>query len=99
MQALSPTPPERGSFPQDHDGECTKYMQAYLECIRLVKGENGAINCRVKARAYLKCRMDHKLMEQDSFKNLGLPEPTTSGGATAGADTATATATFGGKQK
>ncbi|CCE65335.1 hypothetical protein TPHA_0K02020 [Tetrapisispora phaffii CBS 4417] len=72
---LSPTPPERGSFPLDHDGECTNEMIAYMNCIKLVKGENGAVNCRIKARDYLKCRMDHGLMERDDFKHLGLPEP------------------------
>ena len=39
LSALRPTPPERGSFPLDHDGECTKYMQEYLKCMQLVQNE------------------------------------------------------------
>lgn len=72
LKALSPTPPERGSFPLDHDGDCTKQMQEYLSCIKLVKGEN-APNCRLLAKEYLKCRMDNKLMDRDDWKHLGLP--------------------------
>ena len=73
MQALSPTPPERGSFPLDHDGECSDQMQKYIKCLKLVKGEN-APNCRLLAKEYLKCRMNHDLMDKDEWKNLGLPE-------------------------
>lgn len=72
LKALSPTPPERGSFPLDHDGECTTQMQEYLNCIKLVKGEN-APNCRLLAKKYLKCRMDNRLMDKDDWKHLGLP--------------------------
>lgn len=72
LKALSPTPPERGSFPLDHDGECTKHMQAYLSCMKIVKGEN-APNCRLLAKDYLKCRMDNELMDKDEWSHLGLP--------------------------
>lgn len=73
MQALMPTPPERGSFPLDHDGECTQQMMKYLECMKLVQN-NNAPNCRLLAKEYLRCRMDHGLMEKDlQWKNLGLP--------------------------
>ncbi|KAL6937694.1 Cytochrome c oxidase assembly protein cox19 [Hanseniaspora osmophila] len=73
LQALSPTPPERGSFPLDHFGECKEYMENYLKCIRLTQGEN-AHNCRLLAKNYLNCRMEHELMEKDDWKNLGLPD-------------------------
>lgn len=72
LRALSPTPPERGSFPLDHDGECRIQMLDYLNCMKLVKGEN-APNCRLLAKDYLKCRMDNKLMDEDEWKHLGLP--------------------------
>ncbi|KAH3901657.1 probable Cytochrome c oxidase assembly protein COX19 [Saccharomycodes ludwigii] len=72
LQALSPTPPERGSFPLDHFGECTKEMQDYLKCIKITKGEN-AHNCRLLAKNYLKCRMNNDLMDTDDWKHLGLP--------------------------
>ncbi|AJV62689.1 Cox19p [Saccharomyces cerevisiae YJM1418] len=73
LSALRPTPPERGSFPLDHDGECTKYMQEYLKCMQLVQNEN-AMNCRLLAKDYLQCRMDHQLMDYDEWSHLGLPE-------------------------
>ncbi|CCC67157.1 hypothetical protein NCAS_0A05990 [Naumovozyma castellii] len=72
LRALSPTPPERGSFPLDHDNECFQQMSAYLECMKLVKGQN-APNCRLLAKEYLQCRMDHQLMDVDDWSHLGLP--------------------------
>ncbi|CAB4253061.1 similar to Saccharomyces cerevisiae YLL018C-A COX19 Protein required for cytochrome c oxidase assembly, located in the cytosol and mitochondrial intermembrane space [Maudiozyma barnettii] len=72
LRALSPTPPERGSFPLDHDNECVTQMQKYLNCMKLVGNEN-APNCRLLAKEYLRCRMDHKLMDRDDWNHLGLP--------------------------
>ncbi|KAH8665748.1 hypothetical protein BGZ60DRAFT_488723 [Tricladium varicosporioides] len=68
-----PTPPERGSFPLDHDGECKDVMMSYLSCIKRVKGTNEA-ECRNIAKSYLSCRMDRNLMAKDEFKNLGFGE-------------------------
>ncbi|GKT55514.1 CHCH domain-containing protein [Colletotrichum tofieldiae] len=45
-----PIPPQRGSFPLDHDA-------TYLECIKRVRGVNDA-ECRDLAKSYLACRMD-----------------------------------------
>ncbi|KAI1365613.1 putative cytochrome c oxidase assembly protein Cox19 [Xylaria arbuscula] len=69
-----PTPPERGSFPLDHDGECKHVMTRYLSCIKKVKGMNDD-ECRNLAKSYLSCRMDRNLMARDDFKNLGFQEP------------------------
>ncbi|TDZ23160.1 Cytochrome c oxidase assembly protein COX19 [Colletotrichum orbiculare MAFF 240422] len=65
-----PLPPQRGSFPLDHDGECKYVIANYLECIKKVRGVNDA-QCRDLAKAYLACRMDRNLMAKDDFKNLG----------------------------
>ncbi|PMD55991.1 cytochrome c oxidase assembly protein COX19 [Hyaloscypha bicolor E] len=65
-----PTPPERGSFPLDHDGECKDVMIGYLSCIKKSKGMNDD-ECRNLAKSYLGCRMDRNLMAKDEFKNLG----------------------------
>ncbi|KAL2312410.1 Cytochrome c oxidase assembly protein cox19, mitochondrial [Schizosaccharomyces pombe] len=62
-------PPERGSFPLDHFGECTHVMKQYLECIK-VKRENQE-ECRLLAKKYLQCRMDTGLFGKDDMKNLG----------------------------
>ncbi|KAK6462134.1 putative copper metallochaperone, required for cytochrome c oxidase assembly [Scheffersomyces coipomensis] len=67
----SPTPPERGSFPLDHYGECTEYMNSYLKCMKFTQNQN-APNCRILAKQYLKCRMDNQLMEQSEWDSLGL---------------------------
>jgi len=68
-----PTPPERGSFPLDHDGECKDVMTSYLSCIKKSKGMNDE-ECRNLAKSYLGCRMDRNLMAKDEFKNLGFGE-------------------------
>ncbi|KAF3081656.1 Cytochrome c oxidase assembly protein cox19 [Orbilia oligospora] len=57
---FNPTPPERGSFPLDHDGECQPVMKDYLACLKKVRGNNDP-ECRMIAKAYLKCRMDQYL--------------------------------------
>ncbi|KAF2447388.1 hypothetical protein P171DRAFT_224037 [Karstenula rhodostoma CBS 690.94] len=70
VKAGRPTPPERGSFPLDHDGECKHIISRYLSCIRSHRGTNDAA-CRELSKQYLTCRMDRNLMAPDSFKNLG----------------------------
>lgn len=75
MRALLPTPPERGSFPLDHDGECRDMMLRYLKCMKLVNNEN-APNCRLLAKEYLRCRMERGLMVPDKWSHLGLPSDT-----------------------
>ncbi|KAK1724558.1 CHCH domain-containing protein [Colletotrichum acutatum] len=72
-----PIPPQRGSFPLDHDGECKHVIATYLECIKKVRGVNDA-ECRDLAKSYLACRMDRNLMAKDEFRNLGFdngPKP------------------------
>ncbi|TEY44408.1 hypothetical protein BOTCAL_0351g00050 [Botryotinia calthae] len=68
-----PSPPERGSFPLDHDGECKSVMQSYLSCMKKVRGMNDP-ECRDLAKSYLSCRMDRNLMAKDEFKNLGFAD-------------------------
>jgi cytochrome c oxidase assembly protein subunit 19 len=51
-----PRPPEKGSFPLDHDGECTAPMQLYLDCMKRAKNDNSV--CREESKRYLECRMD-----------------------------------------
>ncbi|OQD94396.1 hypothetical protein PENSOL_c026G07699 [Penicillium solitum] len=69
-----PSPPERGSFPLDHEdtaGECKHVISGYLKCIKMNKGTNDEA-CRKLAKEYLACRMDKNLMAPDNFENLGL---------------------------
>ncbi|KAH3665974.1 hypothetical protein OGAPHI_004163 [Ogataea philodendri] len=72
-QLWNPTPPDRGSFPLDHYGDCKDQMQKYLKCMKLVRNEN-APNCRLLAKDYLECRMQHDLMDRVPWNELGLPE-------------------------
>ncbi len=65
----SATPPERGSFPLDFNGECKEFVQAYLQCLR--NNKNDAIICKPLSKNYLKCRMDKGLMEKEEFIKLG----------------------------
>ncbi|RMZ91954.1 hypothetical protein DV736_g810, partial [Chaetothyriales sp. CBS 134916] len=69
--ATKPTPPERGSFPLDHDAECKQFISSYLRCIKEQGGKNGT-ECRLLAKNYLNCRMEKGLMAKDEWKNLGL---------------------------
>lgn len=71
FRAWTPTPPERGSFPLDHYGECTEHMTKYLNCLKFTNNQN-APNCRILAKNYLKCRMDNQLMDQSDWDSLGL---------------------------
>ena len=70
QKSARPIPPERGSFPLDHDGECKPIIADYLRCLRRVKGKNDQ-ECRTMAKEYLRCRMEHNLMAPDEMKNLG----------------------------
>jgi len=57
-QAVSkPIPPERGSFPLDHDAECQSIIKHYLKCLRSHRGVNED-ECRELSKSYLQCRMD-----------------------------------------
>ncbi|KIM85482.1 hypothetical protein PILCRDRAFT_817510 [Piloderma croceum F 1598] len=67
---FSPRPPDRGSFPLDHYGECKKQMMQYMDCLR--QNSSTSTPCRVLSKDYLDCRMNHGLMERDEWKNLGL---------------------------
>lgn len=72
-QSFKPTPPERGSFPLDHDAECKHLISSYLRCLKTQNrpGTNSD-ECRQLARGYLDCRMDKGLMARDEWDNLGL---------------------------
>ncbi|KAF9903672.1 Cytochrome c oxidase assembly protein cox19 [Linnemannia zychae] len=79
---FSAPPPDRGSFPLDHDGECTVFMKEYLNCLKENQNNNG--KCRHISKQYLSCRMDKGLMGNDDFKNLGFHDNNTPDNANAG---------------
>ena len=65
-------PPERGSFPLDHRGECKETMRLYMACMKDASFGPGA--CRDLSKAYLQCRMDTELMARDDMDKLGYAE-------------------------
>ncbi|EDV19137.1 Cytochrome c oxidase assembly protein COX19 [Trichoplax sp. H2] len=71
---FSPTPPDKGSFPLDHDGECKTFMKTYMQCLEKSNYEQS--DCRKEAKEYLQCRMDRQLMAKEDFKNLGFKDET-----------------------
>ncbi|CAI8034906.1 Cytochrome c oxidase assembly protein COX19 [Geodia barretti] len=73
QKALKPKPPDKGSFPLDHDGECRDHMMKFLSCLK-EKGSDNSL-CRDESRAYLQCRMDRDLMTKEDFRKLGYKEP------------------------
>ncbi|ORY88270.1 hypothetical protein BCR35DRAFT_263672 [Leucosporidium creatinivorum] len=66
------TPPERGSFPLDHDGECKEFMVKYLQCMKGAKSQST--DCRHLSKEYLNCRMEKGLMERANWQDLGFQE-------------------------
>ncbi|KXN83622.1 Cytochrome c oxidase assembly protein COX19 [Leucoagaricus sp. SymC.cos] len=67
---FTPTPPDRGSFPLDHYGECRDKMTLYMKCLK--ENSSNSTPCRALSRDYLDCRMQKGLMERDAWSNLGL---------------------------
>lgn len=64
-----PVPPEKGSFPLDHEGLCRNLMIKYMRC--LVDNKNDSGMCRDVTKNYLQCRMDNGLMAREEWSKLG----------------------------
>ncbi|KAL3997497.1 CHCH domain family protein [Acanthocheilonema viteae] len=72
MKVPTPTPPAKGSFPLDHEGQCRYEMLKYMLCLNEHKQKIG--ECRNFAKIYFKCRMDNGLMQQEEWKYLGFSD-------------------------
>ncbi|TMW55808.1 hypothetical protein Poli38472_008456 [Pythium oligandrum] len=68
----SKRPPEKGVFPLDHYGECKPKMQDFLSCIRQHNASH--IDCKHLSKAYLECRIEKGLMQEEELDNLGFHE-------------------------
>lgn len=75
QKKFTPTPPENGSFPLDHEGQCRKLMLQYMNCLREQKDNNS--KCREQAKNYLGCRMDNNLMAKTEWSKLGFEDKAT----------------------
>lgn len=71
-RGLQAKAPEKGVFPLDHFGECQKFKDSYLACLK----EHGSIasECVELTKAYLDCRMQRGLMAPQDLKHLGLDD-------------------------
>ncbi|BGP53779.1 hypothetical protein JCM8202_005551 [Rhodotorula sphaerocarpa] len=70
--SLGGAPPQKGSFPLDHEGECKEYMKRYLKCMK--ESKQQSTDCRHLSKEYLACRMDKGLMERTEWDALGFQE-------------------------
>ena len=70
-KAVPPRPPDKGSFPLDHFGECSAAKAAYLDCLKQNDLQGDGAECRRLSAAYLQCRMDSKLMAREELNRLG----------------------------
>lgn len=77
QKTFTPTPPDKGSFPLDHAGQCKKAMIKYMICLKTNKNSNSA--CREEAMAYLDCRMSNQLMAKEEWSKLGFGDLDTRG--------------------
>ncbi|XP_031552344.1 cytochrome c oxidase assembly protein COX19-like [Actinia tenebrosa] len=65
-------PPDKGSFPLDHDGECKEFMMKYMTCLKRNSGDNH--KCRQDSKDYLECRMQRELMVVEDLSKLGFKD-------------------------
>jgi len=72
LKVFNRTPPAKGSFPLDHDGECREFMKIYMKCLK--KNRNSYEQCMQESRNYLECRMERDLMTREDFKRLGFKD-------------------------
>lgn len=69
---LKYVPPDKGSFPLDHDNVCKELMVRYMDCLVENNRENN--KCREEIKNYLDCRMNNHLMAKEPWDNLGLSD-------------------------
>lgn len=77
QKSFSTKPPDKGSFPLDHDGDCKREVLRYLLCLK--ESKNDSSSCRDLAKDYLRCRMENDLMAKEEWVKLGFKENETSG--------------------
>ncbi|XP_003469980.1 cytochrome c oxidase assembly protein COX19 [Cavia porcellus] len=68
-KSFQPRPPDKGSFPLDHFGECKSFKEKFMKCLRDNKFENAL--CRNESKEYLECRMERQLMAREPLGKLG----------------------------
>lgn len=68
-KVFKPQPPDKGSFPLDHEGECKQNMTIFMKCME--NNNRDSSKCRLEAKDYLDCRMQKELMAKEEWARLG----------------------------
>ncbi|XP_052610248.1 cytochrome c oxidase assembly protein COX19 isoform X2 [Peromyscus californicus insignis] len=68
-KSFQPRPPDKGSFPLDHFGECKSFKEKFMKCLHDKNFENAL--CRNESKEYLMCRMQRRLMAPEPLEKLG----------------------------
>ncbi|XP_063284967.1 cytochrome c oxidase assembly protein COX19 [Pelobates fuscus] len=71
-KTFKPRPPEKGSFPLDHYGECKPFKEKFMRCLRENTYQSGP--CREASKEYLECRMERQLMAKEPLEKLGFKD-------------------------
>ncbi|CAK8692208.1 unnamed protein product [Clavelina lepadiformis] len=69
QRSVKPKPPLKGSFPLDREGECKELKELFMKCLSERNFDNSL--CREQSKNYLVCRMDKKLMQEETLTDLG----------------------------
>ncbi|XP_071954383.1 cytochrome c oxidase assembly protein COX19-like [Antedon mediterranea] len=72
QKSFKSRPPDKGSFPLDHEGECKAFKIQFMECMRRC-GQHSS-ECRLESKAYLECRMERDLMTKEPMSKLGFAD-------------------------
>ncbi|KAB0351271.1 hypothetical protein FD755_005270 [Muntiacus reevesi] len=67
-KSFQPRPPDKGSFPLDHFGECKSFKEKFMKCLRDNNFENTL--CRNESKEYLECRMERCV--EGSLQTFGI---------------------------
>ncbi|KAL7869093.1 hypothetical protein AOLI_G00130810 [Acnodon oligacanthus] len=68
-KSFKPRPPDKGSFPLDHFGECKAFKENFMRCLREKHFDSSL--CRLQSKEYLECRMEKQLMAKEPLQKLG----------------------------
>uniref|UniRef100_A0AAY4A2B7 Cytochrome c oxidase assembly protein COX19 n=1 Tax=Denticeps clupeoides TaxID=299321 RepID=A0AAY4A2B7_9TELE len=71
-KSFRPRPPDKGSFPLDHFGECRAFQETFMRCLR--ESSFDSSRCRLQSKEYLQCRMDRQLMAKEPLEKLGFKD-------------------------
>ncbi|XP_040212695.1 cytochrome c oxidase assembly protein COX19 [Rana temporaria] len=71
-KTFKPRPPDKGSFPLDHFGECKPFKEIFMKCLRENSFQSNL--CRDESKEYLECRMERQLMAKEPLEKLGFKD-------------------------